>query len=253
MGMSRWLIDKNIALSRALDRHLWPSMAVDGNRSFVAMVRDLVGTDLTVADVGGGKSPLFSVQEVEQKRLSVLGVDIDGAELAAAPEGAYARVVCADISRFEGDSSADVVIVQSLLEHVSDNASGMRGIASLCRPGARVYTFCPSRRAWFAMINRMLSERIKQAILYAIYPHTREKQGFPAFYDRCTPHEMRQAMEAAGLKVERIDPYFISSYFMFCFPLYLGWRLVTVPLMKLWPMAFCETFVIHAVRRAEVA
>jgi 2-polyprenyl-6-hydroxyphenyl methylase/3-demethylubiquinone-9 3-methyltransferase len=91
-----------------------------------------------------------------------------------------------------------------------------------------------------------LPERTKRAILYAIYPQTKEKQGFPAFYDRCTPREMAHAMQSAGLKVDRVEPYFVSSYFMFLFPLHLLWRLVNVPLMKLWPMAFCETFVIRA-------
>ena len=250
MQILRWVVNKNIAMSKALDRWMWPSMAIDGNRSFIGFVRDMIGTDLVIADVGGGKSPLFSAQEVDRKRLSVMGIDIDEAELSAAPKGAYARIACADICAFSGDASADVVIVQSLLEHVHDNAAGMRGIASLCKPGGRVYTFCPNRRAWFAMINRLLPERVKRKILFAIYPHTREKQGFPAYYDRCTPREMRDAMAAAGLQVERVDCYFISSYFMFCFPLYLCWRIVTIPLMKLWPMTFCETFSVHAVRPA---
>src|SRR5690606_5410737 len=103
---------------------------------------------------------------------------------------------------------------------VRNNADGMQGVASFCKPGGRVYTFCPNRRAWFAVINRLLPERIKCAILYAIYPQTRDNQGFPAFYDRCTPRQLARAMEAAGLRVERIDPYFVSSYFMFFFPLY---------------------------------
>jgi 2-polyprenyl-6-hydroxyphenyl methylase/3-demethylubiquinone-9 3-methyltransferase len=244
--MLRRFIDGNIALSRRMDALLWPSMAVDGNQSFVSLVRSAVGDDLAIADVGGGKSPLFSPQDVARKRVSVLGVDIDRSELDAAPSGAYDRVVCADITRHRGDESADVVIVQSLLEHVADNMAGMKGIASLCKPGGRVFTFCPNRRAWFATINRMLPERVKRALLHTIYPHTREKQGFPAFYDRCTPRELKKALESAGLEVDRIDCYYVSSYFMFFFPLYLVWRLVNVPLMKLWPMSFCETFVIRA-------
>lgn len=248
MQMLRWVINRNIAMSKALDRWLWPSMAIDGNRTFVGMVRGAIGTDLVVAEVGGGKSPLFSVQEVGDKRLVVIGIDIDSSELAAAPAGAYAQTICADISRFIGQSSADAVIVQSLLEHVSDNASGMRGIASLCKPGGRVYTFCPNRRAWFAMINRLLPESVKRKILFAIYPHTRDNQGFPAYYDRCTPREMSASMAAAGLEVHRIEPFFISSYFMFCFPLFVFWRIVTLPLMRLWPMTFCETFIIEAAK-----
>lgn len=250
MGMMRWFVRSNVAVSQALDRALWPSMTIDGNRSFVALVRAVVSPGACLADVGGGKSPLFSAEEVAERRLSVIGVDIDREELDSAPAGAYDEAICADITRFRGSESADVVIVQSLLEHVSDNEAGMKGIASLCKPGGEVYTFCPNRRAWFAVLNRLLPERLKCAVLYAIYPDTREKQGFPAFYDRCTPAGMTAAMEAAGLRVERIEPYFVSTYFMFFAPLYLLWRLATMPLMKLWPMAFCETFIVHASKPA---
>lgn len=242
------IVGLNVALSRWVDARVWPDMSRDGNRSFVSSVKPLVGHDSSVADVGGGKSPFFSSEEVAAMNLHVTGLDVDQSELGRAPAGAYSRVVCEDITTYRGDQSADFVIVQSLLEHVSDNRKGMLGIASLCKPGGRVFTFCPNRRAWFAVLNRLLPEGLKRRILYTIYPHTKEKQGFPAFYDRCTPAELSQALGDAGLSVVKVVPYFVSSYFMFFFPLYLFWRLVTYPLMRFWPMAFCETFVIYAVK-----
>ncbi len=248
LGVLRWIVNKNVALSRGMDRLFWPEMTVDGNRKFLEEVRSKINDGAKVADVGGGKSPIFSPEVVRARRMEVTGIDIDQGELDLAPPGAYDQVICADITAYSGSGCADYVVVQSLLEHVRDNRASMIGIASICRSGGEVSTFCPNRRAWFARINRILPEGIKRALLYAIYPHTREKQGFPAFYDRCTPEEMVEAMEAAGLRVERIETYFISSYFMFFFPLYFFWRIVNVPLMKVWPLAFCETFALHAIK-----
>ena len=242
----RSIIDANFRLSRNFDARLFSAMTVDGNRDYVDMLKRSIGDGLRIADIGGGKSPLFSPQEVDAKRLRVTGVDIDKEELEAAPSGAYAEIICADITEYRGRPEADVVVVQSLLEHVRDGHKAIQGVASFCRDGGTVYTFCPNRRAWFAIINRVLPEALKKRLLFAIYPSARGKQGFPAFYDGCTPAEMSAAMRDARLKVDEIKPYFVSTYFMFCFPLFVLWRLVNWPLMKRWPMAFCETFVIIA-------
>lgn len=59
MQILRWVVNKNIAMSKALDRWMWPSMAIDGNRSFIGFVRDMIGTDLVIADVGGGQVTAF--------------------------------------------------------------------------------------------------------------------------------------------------------------------------------------------------
>lgn len=253
MSILRSLVDLNVRVSRCVDERLFASMTLDGNRDFVLGIKHSVGSDLRVADIGGGKSPMFSASEVAAKRLEVLGVDIDPEELAAAPVGAYAKTLCADITAVRGNADNDVVIVQSLLEHVRDGRKAAEGIASFCAPGGRVYTFCPNRRAWFAIINRVLPERIKKAVLYAVFPDTREKQGFAAYYDQCTPAEMKQALEMAGLRVERITPYFISTYFRFFVPFHVFWRVVNFPLMKLWPGVFCETFSVVASKPSGLA
>lgn len=244
--MFRTIINFNVALCKRLDGSLWPRMSIDGNRRFIEIARASVPSGVVIADVGGGKSPLFSPEEVAAKRLSVIGIDIDGNELAAAPHGAYAKTAQVDITSYKGDASADVVLVQSLLEHVANNSKGIKGIASICKPGGQIFTFCPNRRAWFAILNRLLPEGAKRYLLHSIYPHTRRNQGFPAYYDRCTPAEMTWLMEREGLKVVQVLPFFVSSYFRFFFPLYLFWRLVTLPLMKVWPLHFCETFMIVA-------
>ena len=242
--MIRHFINLNIRYSQAFDAYFFPSLTPDGNHNFLKMLKYRIGTDLQLVDIGGGKTPLFTPDEVRAKRLKVTGVDISADELASAPVGAYETKIVADITVHRSESKADVVVVQSLLEHVSDGNLAAQGIASFCRPGGMIYTFCPNRRAWFARINRLLPERIKRLILYFIYPEAADIQGFPAHYDRCTPTELSASFLAAGVHIETAQPYFVSSYFMFFFPLYFVWRIFNWPFMKLWPLQFCETFVL---------
>lgn len=245
------LIRYNVALSRRFDAVVFADMTLDGNRDFLARARSAITPGTRLVDIGGGKSPMFSREDVQAMGLDVTGVDIDADELANAPDGAYREAIVADITAFRGAPDADAVIVQSLLEHVADGARAAEGIASFARPGGMIYTFCPNRRAWFARINRLLPEAVKLKVLYAIYPHMREKQGFPAHYDRCTPRELTEVFDRAGVDIVEVRPYFVSSYFMFFFPFYLFWRIVNWPLMKLFPHAWCETFMLVGRKRGE--
>lgn len=246
--MIRALIDWNIRVSRACDRLFFRTFAIDGNGAFNAVAPDVVTDGDKVADVGGGKTPFFSPDDVLRRNLSVTGVDVDGGELAAAPNGAYAHTIISALEKCSGTEDHDVVIAQSVLEHVTNGHDAMRGIGSLLKPGGRVVTFCPNRRAWFARLNLLLPEGLKRAILFWIFPSKRERQGFPAHYDGCTPAEIERNMRDAGIRVEEFRYYFVSSYFMFFVPLYLFWRLATWPFMRLWPHRYCETFIVFGVK-----
>lgn len=234
---------------RWLDRRLFSEFSEDGNSRFVELVRQMVPERAVVADIGGGKTPFFSADEVAERCLQVVGVDVSADELGSAPLGCYQRCVEGAIEEVRGSCDCDVVIAQSVLEHVLDGRLAAEGVASFCRPSGVVVTFCPNRRAWFAQLNLILPEALKRWVLFSIFPEKRNRQGFPAYYDGCTAGEMRRNLENAGVDVERIIPFFTSSYFMFFVPLYLFWRGCTYPLMKLWPMAFCETFIVIGRKR----
>jgi hypothetical protein len=85
--------------------------------------------------------------------------------------------------------------------------------------------FLPSRNAVFARINLMLPQQLKRTILHSVFPSTKRDQGFPAYYDRCTPADFRRLAADSGLAVDLCKVYFRSSYFMFFFPLHLAWRI----------------------------
>lgn len=232
-----------VRISRSIDRALFGEMAVDGNSAFCDLLRHEDFREVALAEVGGGKSPFFDAAEVAGRGLSVTGIDLDADELGRAPRGAYARTIIGPIERVIGGGDHDVVIAQSVLEHVFDGKLAAKGIGALLKPGGSVYTFCPCKRAMFARLNLLLPEAVKRWLLFFVFPAKREKQGFPAFYDGCSPEEMIRNMTDAGIEPVEVRYFFVSSYFMFAVPVYLVWRLITFPFMKLWPHRYCETFI----------
>jgi 2-polyprenyl-6-hydroxyphenyl methylase/3-demethylubiquinone-9 3-methyltransferase len=248
--MSRRLVDWNVAGSRAFDRLLPGELSEDGNQQFVeSFVPERLSPGLRVVDIGGGKNPFLSVDLKNSLGIHVTGLDISSRELERAPAGAYDSVICADITRTTGTSSADLCICQAVLEHVKDVQSALVSIASFLKPGGVAIIFVPSRNAVFARLNLMLPEKVKTYLLFTIFPGSERNQGFPSYYNRCTPAEFRRMAAVAGMEVEEVRHYYMSSYFSFFLPLYVAWRAWVVLFKSVSPEKAAETFSI-ALRKA---
>jgi SAM-dependent methyltransferase len=236
-------IRANRAVSRWVDRLLPVAMRIDGNRDFIdSFSRGFVSRGMTIYDVGGGKNPLFGLGEKATYGFRYIGLDIDAVELDRAPIGVYDEVIAADISTYKGRGDGDLVVCQALLEHVQDVERAFAGLASIAKPGGLLVIFVPSRNAVFARINLLLPQRLKRALLFFIFPATARSQGFPSFYDRCTPRDFRYLAQANGLKVEEVRLYWISSYFSFFLPLYVIWRLMQAMMRLVMRDQAAETF-----------
>jgi 2-polyprenyl-6-hydroxyphenyl methylase/3-demethylubiquinone-9 3-methyltransferase len=222
----RRFINTNIAASRALDRLLPAHLRRDGNTDFRdRLAPAMIPTDAVVFDLGGGSRPFIDPETKAERGLFVTGLDIDGAELERAPSGAYDRTVVADLTTFRGEGDAAMAICQATLEHVKDNRGAVAAIASCLKPGGHACLFAPGRNALFAILNRVLPEGPKQRLLFAVFPHKAQgHDGFPAYYDHCTPKRMERLFAANGLEVVERRLYWTSSYFFAFTPAYLAWR-----------------------------
>jgi len=225
----RRMIAIQVRLTERLDRVLPDRYRVDGNADYVYdLVPRYLARGLTVYDVGGGKNPLIGRECKAELQLHVTGLDLDQDQLSAAPAGCYDATVCADITEYRGRGDADLVVCQALLEHVRDTDSALGAIAGILKPGGRALLFVPSRHAVYARLNLLLPQRLKERILFGLYPERRRSQGFPAFYDRCTPAAMEAAAARHGLESEVRRVYFQSDYFRFCAPIHAAWRCWTL-------------------------
>lgn len=223
----RAFVNANMAASRAVDRILPSALSEDGNRAFINRYLSVaLNHGDVVYDVGGGSQPFVSIELKEQLGLKIVGLDISADELAAAPEGVYDGMLVADLCTVVGNQDADIVVCQALLEHVRDGTGALRAIASVMKPGGRAYIFAPSRNALFARLNMALPEGTKKAILFSLFPNkAKGHDGFPAYYNQCTPRDIERLAAENGLEVDKRELFWTSSYFYSFFPAYLAWRL----------------------------
>jgi 2-polyprenyl-6-hydroxyphenyl methylase/3-demethylubiquinone-9 3-methyltransferase len=241
----RTVFDWQIRLSRRFDRLLPASYQVDGHDDFRDnILPQYIGHDMLIYDVGGGARPYVTPALKRQRRLRVIGLDIDAAELARAPAGAYDATICADLTDYRGRNDADLVICQATLEHVRDTERALAGLATIAKPGGRVAIFVPSRNAVFARLNLLLPESVKRFLLYNLFPYEQvSHQGHKAYYDRCVPRQFAALVQSAGFQIERQEYYFMSFYFGFLVPLHVLWRFWVLLFRAIRGDQAAETFV----------
>lgn len=223
----RRFIEWQMRLSQKIDTMLPELFRVDGATHFRTHILPYyLATGTTVYDIGGGSRPCIDIDTKRHLTINLVGVDIDETELAGSPAGVYDQTIVADICQYEaGAGDADLVVSRSTLEHVKDTDMAFAAFSRILRPGGRLLLFAPSRNAVFARLNLILPERLKRTILFSLFPHKAQgHDGFPAFYNRCTPRHFRNMAERHGFAIETLQPYFMSSYFSFFAPLYLIWR-----------------------------
>lgn len=220
-------LSANQAASLWLDRMFLPDrLRQDGNKTFqVEIVPKYAASAMRIYDLGGGSQPYFSVDQKASLSLHVTGLDISAEELDASPQGAYDQKIVADLVDFKGSGDADLVICQATLEHVPNTAGAIRAISETLAPNGKALLFLPSRNAVFARLNLMLPETLKKRLLFAVFPHKAQgHDGFKAYYDRCTPHQIADLARHNGLNVLEQKLFWISSYFTVFTPVFLLWR-----------------------------
>ena len=228
MSLFRKFVDANIRWSQRFDTLLPSALREDGNKWYIREYLPKTLRDgITVYNLGGGSQPYISRDDKERHNITLVGLDIDARELAAAPPGIYDRMIVADLCGYSGAGDADAVVCMAVLEHLHDVAGATKAIASTLKPGGRAYIFAPSRNALFARLNIALPQEMKKRILYAFLPGKSEgHDGFMAYYDRCKPSEFEALVKENGLEIEERRLFWISSYFSVLAPAYIAWRIM---------------------------
>lgn len=205
----------------------------------------------TIYDVGGGKHPYIGTDMAKPKGVRIVGLDIDKNELLRAPRGIYDQQIVSDISAPNLQVKVPrqaTVICEAVLEHVQNNVEAVHNIAKLCGKRGQAIIFVPSRYALFAMINRLLPQQIKRKLLFGIFPETEGAQGFPAYYDHCTPKAMSSLLLANGFTIAELKCYYRSTYFSFFVPLHVLWRCYQVAAYSILGKDAAESFSIVATK-----
>ncbi len=250
MGLGRRFIDWNQSQSRRLgawaDRH-WQRPSSMGEFQHV-IVPNMLAPGSRVLDVGGGKRPLIPLATKQQLNLDVVGLDIDADELAAAPSGAYDATIQGDVAEVALPGKFDLIVSQTVLEHVRDTRRAIANLAAALAPGGQMAHMLPCGNAPFALVNRLLGPWLSQRLLWTLYPETRNVGGFPAYYRHCTPRSLARLVENAGLDVQEIRAYYSSEYGRFFLPLYAVELARQLLMQRLGWANLCETMILVAAK-----
>ncbi len=175
-----------------------------------------------VLDVGAGKEWPFA-PSLKSQDMVLIGLDI---EIAAMAENALLdQKVAGDACKSVGvaDQSVDLITGRAVIEHLHDNASFLVNANRALREDGRLIVTFASKHAPFAMLNRILPQRVSEWLLSHLVPGSSGVLGFKAFYDRTSFREFRQSLSDAGFEIEtEYASYFSCAYYRFFVPLFLA-------------------------------
>lgn len=175
-----------------------------------------------VVDVGGGKTCAYAEFTPEGWGGRIIAFDISPEELVH-NHSVHARLV-ADVTRGlpMAPGSVDMITSRSVVEHLANIETFVRGAAEALRPGGYFIHWVPNKFAPFAMVNAVLPNALAKPLLHYLDPQTKGICGFPVVYDRCYPTAMEKLFRANGFEVLEVRPsYFQSRYYAFFVPFFL--------------------------------
>jgi SAM-dependent methyltransferase len=174
----------------------------------------------TMLEIGGGRWPRFSVDEIRQAGISYIVNDISESELALAPP--EFDKLCFDIAkpldekRQSMPGGVDVMFSQMVFEHVSDASRAYQNIYSLLAPGGVCLNFHPVLYSVPFVVNWLMPEAMSSRLLRLFFPNRRpdEVPKHPAHYDLCVISDsIRSQLKAIGFRRVWQVPFWHHGYF----------------------------------------
>lgn len=190
-------------------------------RPFDARLAAALPEARAILDVGAGALPTVPPDR-RPTGCTYVGLDVDHAELDAAPAGSYDEAIVADVTApvpaLEG--RFDLVLSWFVLEHVRSLRAALSTIHSFLAPGGRLLAQFSGRRAFFALLNRLLPGRTAAALAARATRRGRERV-FPAPYDDCRYARIVDLL-AEGWDHARVMPIFVAGVYFRPWPALLG-------------------------------
>ena len=185
--------------SRPLDagqRRYYPESGIggftdtDGTILFYNRVSSLLRSDSVVVDYGCGRAAFLSdpvrvrrdLRSLRDKVSQVIGLDID--------PGARSNPALSEFRQLNSprwpleDASADLVVCDSVLEHLPEPAVLFEEAARVLRPGAYLCLRTTNRWHYVGVVSRLMPRRLHGGLLRVAQPSREEQDVFRAFY-RC--------------------------------------------------------------------
>ncbi len=171
-------------------------------------------------EVGGGRDPLFTSDELKAPGIEMTINDISQTELDVLPDS-Y-RKACFDVA---GDISAganlrdsfDLAFSRMVFEHVADGQRAWSNLYQLLAPGGVALAFVPTLYAFPFVVNKLLPDDVAAKIVKLLYPNRTDDADpvFPARYSwtYASERKMKPMLKAIGYREAVILPFYGHGYF----------------------------------------
>lgn len=172
-------------------------------------------SDSVILDCGGGCNSLGLEGNVSSK---LIVADIDYPALKNNRESYFKIQTDLNLSIPLKNNSVDLVIAHFLLEHLESPEILLEEIQRVLSPKGNCILLFPNSFALFAIIGRILPDKLKRMILKL----SRNREGYPLFYHYPFKSKLFRLLKKQGYKIQ--ESYFSYSqarYFDQFFPLYI--------------------------------
>lgn len=171
----------------------------------------------TVMEVGSGRSPIFTGEEIQNGNIEFYANDISEQELSRSRLGCRKAVfdICGTIpdpliEKF------DFIFSRMVLEHVSNGGRYWSNILSMLKKGGYCLTFHPTLYSPPFVANYLLPEESSANILKYFFPNRNDGKSpkFPAKYSFCfSGSGVRRKIRDIGFSHVDIIPFYGHDYF----------------------------------------
>jgi ubiquinone/menaquinone biosynthesis C-methylase UbiE len=194
-------------------------MTFDVLTDYASVVASHARPELVIVDVGGGKQCQFAALSHGSR---IIAVDVSEKELSHNHDVWERRVCDATVDLPFADNSVDVVASCAVVEHMDGVAKYVGHAHRVLAPKGVFVTAFPNKYALSSVLNRLVPRSAVRWALRHLFRDVKERCGFPAYYQHCTPRAFKKLLQSQGFEiVEARVSYFQSDYYGFFLPIFV--------------------------------
>jgi SAM-dependent methyltransferase len=217
LALLQKIVFLNVKLSKLFDR-IFPDFIK--TKSYEDQLLSFVNKTIngqegySILEVGGIDRPLLQ----RSSKVRYDGIDI---EYKAQCEEIYDHFYVQSIEQ-PIENKYDMVISITLLEHVQNNDASVTQMYQALKHGGHMAHYLPSKYHPYSLILRLVSPKWQVRLIKTLRPWAMDLTGYPAFFNKCSPKEMKILFASTGFRNIKIVPFFrATDYFRFFFPCYI--------------------------------